>query len=253
MSHPGPFAGRIKFLGIKGLLMLNLGYKETVNEIKGLAMGPTDKEGKRPRFEVHEPKEMPREEADREMEEFFSKLEEELKGVPQDVIEAGAQRVIDFIKGKLSWAEIFNVTPETMKQMAELGYLKFQAGRLEEAERFFKVLAILDSKNSYFRSMLGSILQRQKRYGEAVVQYTEAVDLNPHDIVSLVNRGEIFMQHGWLNDAEADFSKAVSLDPKKENKWGNRARLFMAQITEIRKRRKEAKKGQEKEKEGKKK
>jgi len=204
-------------------------------------MEPKDKDEKKPRFEPFEPKEMPREEANKKMEEFFSELERELKDVPQEVIEAGAQRVVDFIKGKLSWAEIFNISPEMMKQMVELGYIKFQAGRLEEAERFFKVLTILDVKNSYFHSMLGSILKQQKRYGEALVRFTEAISLNPVDIVSIVNRGEIFMKHGWLADAEADFTKAVALDPKAEDKWANRARIFLKQIEQIRKRRKAAK------------
>lgn len=200
-----------------------------------------NKKKEKPTFDVFEQVPVDKDVANAEMEKFFTELEQELKGVPQEVVKAGAEKVIDFIKGKMTWGEIFNVSPQMMKQMAELGYIKFQAGRLEEAERFFKVLSILDSRNSYMRSMLGSILQRQKRYGEAVVQYTEAIDLNPNDIVSFVNRGEIFMQHGWFNDAMLDFTKAADLDPEKENKWSNRARLLIKQIEEIRKRRKEAK------------
>lgn len=205
-------------------------------------MKPRDPNGKKPKFDVYIPKEMPRAEADRKMEEFFQQLEAEMKDVPEEVIKAGAERVVDFIKGKLSWAEIFNISPDTMKQMVELGYVKFQAGRFDEAERFFKVLSILDSKNSYFRSMLGTILQRQKRFGEAVVQYTEAIDLNPHDIVSLVNRGEIYIQHGWITDAEADFAKAISIGDKEDDKWVNRARLFVSRLTELKKHRSVAKK-----------
>lgn len=223
--------------------MLDSGTKERFNKIKGLAMSQKKDDTKKgPDALPEKPVEMSRTDADIEMEKFFGKLEENLKDVPQEVIEAGAGKVIDFIKGKVSWADMFNVTPGVMKQMAELGYLKFQAGRFEEAERFYKVLTILDSKNSYFHSMLGTILHREKRNGEAIVQYTEALDLNPHDIVSLVNRGEIYMQHGWLNDAEADFAKAASLDPDKEDKWADRARVLQRQIQEIRKRRKEVKK-----------
>lgn len=221
--------------------MLNFKVDESANKIKGLQMAPKNENNKKPKFQIFEPKKMPPEKANKEMEKFFEKLEEEMKDVPQEVVEAGAQKVVDFIKGKLSWAEIFNVSSDMMKQMTELGYLKFQAGRLEEAERFFKVLSVLDGKNSYFRSMLGTILQRQKRFGEAVVQYTEAIDLNPNDIVSLVNRGEIFMQHNWMNDAEADFKKAISLDPQREDKFAERARVFMKKLDEIKKRRQEAK------------
>ena len=238
--------------------MLNWSTKETVNKIEGLAMAPSDNEkNKKPEFKAHEFEKMDPKEADAEMEKFFAELEKKMKDVPEEVVEAGAQKVVDLIKGKLSWAEIFNITPEMMKQMVELGYLKFQAGRLEEAERFFKVLCVLDARNHYFRSMLGSILQRQKRYAEAIVQYTEALGLNPNDIVSIVNRGEIYLQHGWIPDAEADFKKAISLDPKKEDKWADRARVLLHQITEIRKRRKaleeEAKKKAKAKKKGKKK
>jgi tetratricopeptide (TPR) repeat protein len=233
--------------------MLNFNLEESANKIKGLEMVPKKENGKKPRFEEYKEKKMPKEEANREMENFFAKLEEEMKDVPQEVVEAGAGKVIDLVKGKLSWAEIFNVSPEMMKQMAELGYVKFQAGRMEEAERFFKVLTVLDSKNSYFRSMLGTILQRQKRYGEAVVQFTEAIDINPLDTISLVNRGEVFMLHNWLKDAEADFKKAITLDPTNEDKWADRARMFMTQLAEIKRRRQEAKKKPKKTKEKKKK
>jgi tetratricopeptide (TPR) repeat protein len=248
----GLFCWKEKLIGMEREDMLNLRSKETTSELEGLAMVAKKENGGRPDFEIHEPAEMSPEEAKKEMEEFFGRLEEELKVVPQEVIQEGAQKVLDFIKGKSSWADIFNVTPETMKQMVELGYLKFQAGRLEEAERFFKVLSVLDTGNGYFRSMLGTILQRQRRFGEAIVQYTEALDLNPHDTVSLVNRGEIYLQHGWLNDAEDDFTKAISLDPKKEDKSANRARVFMSKVQEIRRRRRETEGKEEGKKKGKK-
>jgi Flp pilus assembly protein TadD len=121
-----------------------------------------------------------------------------------------------------------------IRDMVEYGYLQFQTGRYEEAERFYKMLTIMDWNNSYYHSMMGSILQKQKRYGEAVAEYSEAVKLNPRDVVSLTNRGEIYMLHKLFNDAVADFDAAAALDPKKENKWANRARVLKAQIEQIR-------------------
>lgn len=222
--------------------MVDSKVEKSVNEIEGLEMVPKNSPGpqKRPKFEEHIPKKMDREEANKEMDEFFVKLEEELKDVPKEVIEHGAKKVIDFIKGKMTWGEIFNINPKMMKKITEIGYMKYQAGRLEEAERFFKVLSILDSRNSYFKSMLGSILQRQKRYGEAVAHFSDAIELNPNDIISLVNRGEILMNHGWLNDAESDFEKASSLDPAKENKWANKARLLLKKVLVLKQRKQTA-------------
>jgi len=190
----------------------------------------------KPKFETDDlSKVMSKEEANKELEKFLKRLEEEFKNTPKELIEIGSRRVIDFLKGDISWAEMFGIPKKTIHDMVEYGYLQFQAGRYEDAERFFKMLTIMDWKNSYFHSMMGSILQRQKRFGEAVAEYSEAIKLNPNDVVSLTNRGEIYMQHKLLDDAVADFDKATLLDPKKENKWANRARVLKAQIELARK------------------
>ena len=165
-----------------------------------------------------------------EVEPFFEELEKRLKNVPQEEIEAGSKKISDFLDGRIGWGEVFNFTPEQMEQMAEMGYTHFKVGRYQDAERFFKVLTILDWDNYYYHSMLGSILQRQKRDGEAIVEYTQALESNPNDIVSLTNRGEIFMKHGWLLNAGQDFDKAAALDPAGENKWANRARVLKEQL-----------------------
>lgn len=175
-------------------------------------------------------KPMSREDADAAMEQFFKELEEQLKDVPQDELERGSQKIRDYIEGKIGWAELFNFTPQMLYQMAEFGYTQFKVGRYEDAERVFKVLTVLDWNNHYYHSMMGSILQRQKRYGEAIAEYTQAIELYPQDIVSLANRGEIFMQHNLMDEAEGDFKKAISLDPNEENKWSGRARMLLDQL-----------------------
>lgn len=179
-------------------------------------------------------KSMSQAEADRELEKFLKHLEEEFKDTPKELVEIGGKRVIDFLKGEISWADMFNVPPKMIRDMVEYGYLQFQTGRYAEAERFFKMLTVLDWNNSYYHSMMGSILQRQKRFGEAIAEYSEAIKLNPNDAVSLSNRGEIYMQHKLFDDAVADFDQAIALDPKKENKWANRARILKAQVEQIR-------------------
>ncbi|MBI2092958.1 MAG: tetratricopeptide repeat protein [Deltaproteobacteria bacterium] len=178
-------------------------------------------------------KTMSREEADKELNGFLKRLEDEFKNTPKELIEVGAERVIDFIKGNITWADMFNLPKKTMREMVEYGYLQFQSGRYQEAERFFKVLTVLDWQNSYYHSMMGSILKAQKRFGEAIAEYSEAIKLNPNDTVSFVNRGEIYMQHKLFDDAVADFDKAIALDPKKESKWANRARVLKNQIEQI--------------------
>lgn len=191
-------------------------------------MTTKDKGKKRPALLPDEP--MSPEEANRQMDQFFKELEEHLKDVPEDEIKKGAEKVMDFIKGKLSWAELFDFTPEMLFQMAEHGLTQFKVGRYGDAERVFKVLTILDWENAYYHSVMGSILQRQKRYGEAIAEYDQALELMPDDITSLTNRGEVYMQHGLVDEARSDFEHAVKLDPGGEDRWANRARILLMEL-----------------------
>ena len=180
-------------------------------------------------------KPMSQEEADAEMSRFFAAIEEQYKDVPQEEVERGAKKIKDFIDGKLSWAELFNFSPEMLFQMAEFGFNQFKQGRYPDAERVFKVLTVLDWNNAYYHSVMGSILQRQKRYGDAIAEYTQALELDARDIVSLTNRGEIFMQHGLFSEAETDFAKAVDLDAEGHDKFANRSRMLLQQLERLRK------------------
>lgn len=181
---------------------------------------------------------MTKEEADAEMQRFFAALEEKIKDIPQDEINRGVKKIQSFIDGKIGWADLFNFTPEMLFQMAEYGFMQFKQGRYQDAERVFKALTVLDWNSSYYHSVMGSILQRQKRYGEAIAEYTQALELDKKDIVSYTNRGEIFMMHGLADEAEDDFEKAVELDKAGHDKFANRARMLLDQLKKQQKKKK---------------
>jgi tetratricopeptide (TPR) repeat protein len=174
---------------------------------------------------------MTSEEADALLARFFERFEKKFGDVPEAEIERGAKKIQNYLNGKIGWAELFNFTPEMLFQMAEFGFTQFQAGRYSDAERVFKVLTVLDWNNAYYHSVMGSILQRQKRYGEAIAEYSQAIDLDPNDIASLTNRGEIFLHHGLMEDAESDLMKAAKLDPEENDRFAGRARILIEQLS----------------------
>jgi tetratricopeptide (TPR) repeat protein len=151
------------------------------------------------------------------MQRFFDALEAKIKEFPEAEVQRGAQKIKDFIDGKIGWAELFNFTPEMLFQLAEYGFLQFKQGRAAD-----------------YHSVMGSILQRQKRFGEAIAEYTQAIELDPKDVVSFVNRGEIFMRHGLLDEADADFATAIDLDPAEQDRFANRARMLRQQLARVR-------------------
>lgn len=168
--------------------------------------------------------------ADAKAEQFIATLETEFKDIPEAIIKEGAQSVLDYLKGKKTLAEMFNVTPEMLRFMVEQGYTQFKTGRYEDAERIFKVLTFLDWNNAYLHSVHGSVLQRQKKYGEAVAEFSEAIKLNPKDIVSLVSRAEVFVIHGHIPHAQHDLDQALSCTDINEPKWVARAQAMKDRI-----------------------
>ena len=187
---------------------------------------------------------MSQEEADAEVSRFMKALEGQLKDVPEAEIERGTKKIQAFMNGKMNWSELFNFTPDMLFQMAEFGFTQFKVGRYEDAERVFKVLTVLDWSNAYYHSVMGSILQKQKRYGEAIAEYSQAIELDQNDIVSYTNRGEIFLQHGLAEEAVEDFKSAGELEPEGEDRFANRARKLIQQMESASNLEKGAKKGE---------
>lgn len=73
----------------------------------------------------------------------------------------------------------------------------------------------------------GNALYKERRFGEALVAYTQAVDANPNSDVALTNRGIAYASLGPDNYAAArnDFDKATSLNPNNGNAFFSRALL----------------------------
>jgi len=199
-------------------------------EISPMGKDKKEKPAKASAFRIGFDEAMPEEEAKRQVAEYMRKLEEEYKDVPPEELEASAEKMRAYLRGDIAWGDLFNFSIEALMEMTDFGYHQFKMGRYEDAERIFKVLTVLDWNNAYYHSMLGSILHRQKRYAEALTEYSQAIELSPNDIPSHTHRGEIYLMHGLLDKAKADLEKALSLDESDENKWVNRARILMQQL-----------------------
>lgn len=135
-----------------------------------------------------------------------------------------------FLEDKASLAELQGIKREELFQLAEVGYVKFKHGRVDEAEKIYQGLIVLDHRNSYFHAVMGAIHQKRKRMVEAIVEYTQALRLNRKDVTSYVNRGEIYLRHKNYRRAAEDFRAAILLDPEGINLWSNRARSLVIAI-----------------------
>lgn len=138
--------------------------------------------------------------------------------------------LMQFLEDKISLAELRGIKREDLFRLAEAGYTKFKHGRLEEAEKIYQGLIILDHRNAYFHAVMGAIHQKRGHPIEAILEYSQAIKLNKTDLSAHVNRGEIYLRHKNYRKAAEDFRTAIILDPSGKNLWANRARSLVIAI-----------------------
>ena len=135
-----------------------------------------------------------------------------------------------FLEDKVSIAELRGISREQLYQLADAGHVKFKHGRIDEAEKIFQGLIVLDHRNAYFHGMMGAVHQKRERPIEAILEYTQALKIDKRDIATYVNRGEIYLRHKNYKKAAEDFRNAILLDRSGINLWANRARSLVIAI-----------------------
>jgi Flp pilus assembly protein TadD len=135
-----------------------------------------------------------------------------------------------FLDDKISIAELKGIKRDELYRLSEAGFTKFKHGRLEEAEKIFQALIVLDHRNGYFHAMMGAVHQKRGRPIEAIMEYTQAIKLTPKDVSAYVNRGELYLRHKNYRKAAEDFRTAIMMDMSGVNLWANRARSLVIAI-----------------------
>ena len=201
-------------------------------------------------METKKPEDLSQEEKDVVMAEF----DKELKGVSADdvlrAVETGQIEVeyVDpkspldnftvenfkkFLFGKITWAQLEGMTMEQAYAIAELGYTMYQQGRYGESRTIFEGLVIGNPYDPYFHAMLGATYTKMDMHEEAAQEFSIAIELDPEDINSYVNRGELLLQHGEFEYAMEDLKAAIDLDPEGKNPASTRARALAAATASV--------------------
>lgn len=140
------------------------------------------------------------------------------------------ERFYALLEDRASLAEFKGIKREHLYQLAEAGHVKLKHGRFDEAEKIFQALIMLDHRNPYFHAAMGALHQKKCKPVEAIVEYSVALSIDQKDIISLVNRGEIYLRHKNFRKAAEDFRSAILLDMSGRNLWANRARSLVIAI-----------------------
>jgi len=120
-----------------------------------------------------------------------------------------------------------SLNPEQLYAMAQMGYTQWEYGKLDRARAIFQTLVTQRPDEGWFRCALGSIFQKQKQFAQALQQYNIALQLDPNDLSSRVNRGEILLKVGKSFEARTDLAHAVKHDATGKNPSALRARSLL--------------------------
>lgn len=72
----------------------------------------------------------------------------------------------------------------------------------------------VNHNNSLLLSNLATIQRTQKRYGEALKNYSLAIYMTPNAVTLLKNRASLYMEMDSINSAYQDLEKVIELDEK---------------------------------------
>ena len=74
----------------------------------------------------------------------------------------------------------------------------------------------------------GLDLRDDERWEEAIAEYSKAINLDPNYAKAYNNRGSAYSYLGDLRHAIVDYDKAIALDPEKPQPYANRGLAYSA-------------------------
>ncbi len=129
-----------------------------------------------------------------------------------DTIEQRIPQMLDkWSRGETSLRDLYGYTDDELYGIATQGYTLLMSGKLEPARVIFEGLIALDPRNDYYYRALGFLYHRLGDSERAVRQFGYAIQVQPRDLISYVNRAEIHMQLKSYGKAEEDLRRVLQL------------------------------------------
>jgi len=121
------------------------------------------------------------------------------------------------------------LTQAQIDGFASLGYNLYQQGKFDDAKKMFEGLAAIEPESFYGYAGLGALALAKDPpdLDTALTNLQKAAELNPNAASIHANLGEALLRQAKLQEAVAEFHKAIELDPEKKDSGANRARAII--------------------------
>lgn len=113
-----------------------------------------------------------------------------------------------------------------LSEMAALGHELFSRGKVREARVVFEGLVVANPKDSFARTMLGTVHLALQDLDRALECFEAALKVDPSDVAALVYRGEIKLNRKKARAAADDFTRAIAVGAE-DDPFVERARRLL--------------------------
>lgn len=114
-----------------------------------------------------------------------------------------------------TYQDFTNLTPQSMEVIYMVGYNQYNAGKYDEAERIFQLLAVLNHFDRRYWTGLGASRELQKKYDTAIKAYTFLAMLDLEDPHPPLLMAKCYLAQGNVKDAEGALHACTFVARKK--------------------------------------
>lgn len=144
----------------------------------------------------------------------------------------------EWISGGVSLGAAAGWTADEIRLVSELGFALAEQGRNHEAITIFDGLIALAPATVYFETALGALWLRENNPARALPHLNNALASDPHNILTRVNRGEVFLRMENYEAARIDLEfvlnqKKNSADSNLLNQCFTRARALLLTVDRL--------------------
>ncbi|HXI84047.1 MAG TPA: tetratricopeptide repeat protein [Verrucomicrobiae bacterium] len=138
-----------------------------------------------------------------------------------------ALKDFDTAAGKYNAA--LDLEPTNSVALANLGVIRYQQNRLDDAENYLRKAAVAAPNDSNTRSLLGVVYFRKGAIEDAYAELNRAVAIDPHNAEAHNYLGIVLSEKGWGASGELEIRRAIEMNPQYADAHFNLAVVYAKQ------------------------
>ena len=137
----------------------------------------------------------------------------------------------DYETAAAKYQAVLAKEPKNVTALSRLGAIRYEQGKLDDAEELLRQAASEAPNDSATRSLLGVVFVRKGTLDEAFNELTRAVALDPRNAEAHNYLGITLSEKGWGTAAEEQIRRAIELNPQYADAHFNLAVIYAKEKT----------------------